>query len=831
MDLLRGPTKGKTLKISHFPTSHQALIFRLWEMVPCNKIAEVLKTTEENVTKAASNMGLKKQKNLDKWYTRGYISIIRAVWNLLPYEQIFTLLDWDAERLSFCLREDDFLGLKLGEKCDCPEVLYRELTEAEAAHTAKIKEAVEKYIRPLDKFDVAEPFDFFTSHYAPIVSPKKREVTVDSSWGISCSCHGIDDFVCDFKAFALKYGVEFNGSSDRKINIRMDIKTDDEEYHEVHITENGIEINAGTPVGVLRGLYLLEDLVENAQNFTFDKKSYKRKTKIKTRFIYSFCSLYTDVLDKPSEISFPDELLEGYARRGINGVWIQGVLYKIAPYPFNEAESEGWEDRLKNLDALTKRAARYGIKVYMYINEPRCMPEKLFENRPDLKGISWRDDGAYTLCSSHADTHKYLKDALQTVCRHAPLIGGFFNITQSENNVLCTSRGNRWDEKHNCPVCTKRGAATVTAEILKTMADAVAEVDEKIKFFAFTWTWSHDYENDVEELISKLPKNVIILQVSESKMKFVRSGIVGEVRDYSLSIVGPGESAKDMWSMAEKYGLETAAKVQINNSWECSTAQFLPVYDNVVQHMKNLTEIGIDHIMLSWTLGGYISDSIKIASSYFFEDESLTEDAYDNVLTMPYGEYAETVKKASTLFCRGFANYPFNIYHLYRGPSNAGVASLLYPEPSNMRATTTCFAYDDIKGWCARHPGDDTKGWPELYTGEIIAKQYELICNDWEKGLEIIKDMPDCEFKDMAYYGYTLFKASYNQTAYYLERDGDANRDIMNELVKSELELAVIAYKIMLKNAAVGYEAANHYYVTRSSLAEKIIQCEYLLNK
>ena len=831
MELLREPTKGKFLEIKHFPTSYQTLIFRLWEMVSAKKIAKVINTSEENVRKAALDMGLKEQKDLEHWMTRGYISIIRAVWNLLPYEQIYTLMDWDAERLSFCLREDDFLGLKLGEKCECPEVLYRELTENEKEQTKKIKETVENFIRPLDKFDIAKPFDFFESKYGSLVSVKNREVLVDSSWALEYTDAKLSDFVEDFKNFALKYGVEFSESGDKKIVLEMNIRSDDEEYHEIHINDDLIKIIAPSPVGILRGLYDLEDLVESAGTFSFDKKVYKKKTKVKTRFIYSFCGLYADVLDKYNKISLPDELLEGYARRGINGVWIQGVLYKIAPYPFNEKESEGWETRLENLKALTERAARYGIKVYMYINEPRCMPEAFFKNRPDMKGISWRDDGAYTLCSSHPETHKYLKDALQTICKKVPLIGGFFNITQSENNVLCTSRGNRWDEKHTCPVCTPKGAYKVTAEILSTMANAVYEIDKNIKFFAYAWTWTHDYGDDTEKLIASLPKNVIVLQVSESKMKFVRCGIEGEVRDYSLSIVGPGEPAKQMWGQAKKYNLETAAKIQINNSWECSTSQFLPVYDNVIEHMKNLTEFGVDHMMLSWTLGGYFSDSLKIASSYFFEDNETKTDVYEEVLKNTYGDYAKIVKESVHHFCKGFAEYPFNIYHLYRGPSNAGVANLLYTEPSNMRSTTTCFAYDDIKGWCARHKGDDTDGWTELYTGEVLKTQYDLLCREWEKGLDIIKDMPTSEFKDMAIYGYTLFKASYNQTAYYLERDGKRDKKLMRELVENEKELALKAYEIMLRNSAVGYEAANHYYVTKSQLMEKIVQCDYILSE
>ena len=90
--------------------------------------------------------------------------------------------------------------------------------------------------------------------------------------------------------------------------------------------------------------------------------------------------------------------------------------------------------------------------------------------------------------------------------------------------------------------------------------------------------------------------------------------------------------------------------------------------------------------------------------------------------------------------------------------------------------------------------------------------------------------MPECEFKDMAVYTYTLFKASLNQIRFYMERDGSGDTRKLKEIIKSEKELALTAYEIMLRNSAVGYEASNHYYVTRSMLAEKVVQCNYLIN-
>ena len=87
-----------------------------------------------------------------------------------------------------------------------------------------------------------------------------------------------------------------------------------------------------------------------------------------------------------------------------------------------------------------------------------------------------------------------------------------------------------------------------------------------------------------------------------------------------------------------------------------------------------------------------------------------------------------------------------------------------------------------------------------------------------------------CEFYDMAVYGYTLFKGALNQITYYILRE-KGDKTAMNEIVKSEKNLALTAYEIMLRNSSVGYEVANHYYVSRSTLREKIVQCDVLLSK
>ena len=823
-----------TLKIPHFPTSHQALVFRLWEMVSAKRIASVIQTSEENVCRAASEMGLGEQKNLDEWMSRGYISILKQVWNLLPYEQIFKLLDIDEERLSYILKEDDYLGSKLGKKCECEHVLYRELSETEKKQTEKIRKTVCESVRNYESEERTAPFEFFNKKYESIITPKIKEVNVTSDWAIKCrpSCKGCEAFVEDFLRFAKSFGVSFSEVGEKYIELDICIVSGDEEYHEIDISEEKISIRAAAPAGILRALMFLENLAESAGTLSFDIKSYKRKAKIKSRIIYSFCGLYGDVLDKDTEISFPDKLLQSYARCGINGVWIQGVLYRIAPYPFDAVLCKGWEKRIDALRKLTERAARFGIKVYMYINEPRGLPESFFEKRPELRG-SELVGGYPCLCSSHSEVHKYLREALSSVCENVPLLGGFIAITQTENRTLCYSDGTDVSGDVMCPVCGKRQPSEVIGDILKTMADAVYKANPDISFFYYSWSLENTIgKEQAEKTIAHLPGNVKVLEVSETGIPFEIGGVKDEIIDYSLSIIGPGEGAKRIWKYAKNNGLETAAKVQINNSWEASTAPFIPVYENIVNHMERLIDEGVEHLMLSWTLGGYVSDNIKIAAAYFFEDEENDADAYSEVLKENYGKYADKVKSAVGYFCRAFSNYPFNWKHIYMGPANAGAANLLYPEPSGMRATMTGFPFDDVASWCGSPASTIACGGKGvLYTVDVLQKQYEKLVAEWEYGLSVIEAVPECEFSDMAKYCYTLFKASYNQISFYIERDGKCDKNRMRELVKSERVLAETAYRIMLRNSSVGYEAANHYYVTRSMLMEKIVQCDYLLDE
>lgn len=675
------------IELSHFPTKHQAFIFRAYEYVPIDRIAKVLGTDVETVRHAAGEMGLPDYAPGDLWLRRGYITIIRRMWHILPYEQLLELLDMDEQTLARIMREDDFLDVKLSDKPYCERISWRELTEEERIRTRQIQ----KLMQSLD-FSGKQPFAF---------------------------------------------------------------------------------------------------------EYDVPKMQFTGKERFSTRMIYAFSGLYQHAFDVDSEEFLPDEQLKAYQALGINGIWTQGVLSQLTPFPFDPAVSAGYEQRIKKMRAMTERLARYGIKLYLYLNEPRSMPLFFFEKYPELRGHVQGEDAC--LCISTPQVRDYLTDAVESICRAVPLIGGFFTITRSENLTNCYSHsGFAWNPC-NCPRCKNRGVGEVVAETIDCILNGAYRVSRDIKVFAWSWRW--DEFN--EDIIRQLPKDVILLSQSELDIPFEIGGVKGNVLDYSMSIVGPGERARREWKLAKDRGLEVGAKVQINTTWEASTVPAIPVRPSIEKHIKTLQEEGVQHLLLSWTLGGYPCRNIAAAAKYFYEECSDQSKG-----PAPY--------EAEKQFVEAFREFPFHINVLYFGPQNAGPSNLLFEKPTGYKTSMTCFAYDDLKGWRSIYP---------LSTFE---EQFSKLCKKWEIGLDMLDEEDESETAIMARATYCLFKSSLNQIRFIRARDEGFYSDAVSA-AKEELLTAKRMLALMNKNAAIGYEAANHYYYSKGQLAEKIINCNYIV--
>ena len=134
----------------------------------------------------------------------------------------------------------------------------------------------------------------------------------------------------------------------------------------------------------------------------------------------------------------------------------------------------------------------------------------------------------------------------------------------------------------------------------------------------------------------------------------------------------------------------------------------------------------------------------------------------------------------------------------------------------------TCFAYDEISIW---------RG---IYPIEKYEEQLDKLCTIWKQGLEELEcsyDSPNAsETEIMAYGAYCLYYSSLCQVRFYRAREA-GDTDEMVRLARIEEENARLMIALMDKNPAIGFEAANHYYFSRSCLAEKIVNCRYIAEK
>ncbi len=689
------PKLGKApVALPHFPTRHQAFIFRAYEYVPPAMIARILGTTEEVVNQAAADMGLKKPCTSRVWLEKGYITIIRRLWHILPYEQMLSLLGMEEEELAVILREEDFLDYKLGDKPVCEPVVYRELTQEEIEETRRVKEVVESV-----DLQGAEPFAF-----------------------------------------------------------QYDVK---------------------------------------------DMK-FSGKEQFGLRMVYGFSGLYQHAFDVDSRTYCPDEMLEAYQKVGVNAIWTQGVLFQLAEFPFHKELSKGYEKRLERLRELTERCDKYGIKIFLYLNEPRSMPENFYEKYPKMKGHKGNAEKV-CMCTSTKEVQEYLTNSVEFICRQVPKLGGFFTITRSENFTNCYSHTT--PETCTCPRCSKRSVGEVIAEVVGCFEKGAHRVNPDIKVITWSWGWEQ-FNLDV---IKALPQNVILQSQSELYIPRTIGGVDTQVVDYSMGIIGPGEHAKAEWRAARERGLKTCAKVQVNTTWEGSTVPALPVYSLIEEHIRAIKEEGVTDLMLGWTLGGFPSRNIMYAAKYFYENYDA-----DALVETP------AKKEAAQLFSEAFQEFPFHIGVLYMGPQNGGPGNLLFREPTGYKATMTCYAYDDLESWCSIFPED------------VFEEQLHKLCKKWEEGLAVLERARESsptgsaeaegEMEIMGGAAYCLFRASLNQVRFYRARKA-GDKAAMIAAAEAELVCARKMLSLMNQNPAIGFEAANHYYYSKGCLCEKILNC------
>lgn len=722
------------IDLPHFPDRLHAFLWRNWQLVPCQRLAEVIEARPADVRRVASMMGLPRQPRISAdQLRRSALTIIKRNWHLLPYKQLLHLLGWTAEQLAFSLREDDFLYVKLGNlKPRCACLRYTTPDEAARRRARAIAEVV----------------------------------AVEFPNGLGVGNDPLFSFVAQLSARSSKQP-------------------------------------AAQP---------------------------SKQSSFSPRFCYSYFALYGDPLLDPAADPYPDGYLARLAASGVDGIWLQAVLARLAPFPWDPARSFQYEVRLRNLRALVQRARQHGIGVYLYLNEPRALPLAFFAAHPDLKGVV--DGDHATLCTSQPQVRQYLQEAIVTVARAVPELAGIFTITASENLTSC------WSHHHGegCPRCGTRAPEEVIAELIWTFHSGLRQIDARTQLTVWDWGWKDEWAGPI---IQVLPTSVALMSVSEWDLPIERGGVKSTVGEYSISAIGPGPRARRHWELARQRGLKTLAKIQAGNTWELSAVPYIPAVQNVAQHAANLRAARVDGLMLGWTLGGYPSPNLEVVAEIGRDPDATPSQAMERVARARFGAgLAPLVVRAWNQFSAAFRGYPFGT-GLYSAPLQVGPANLLWLKPTGYPASMVGFPYDDLKSWCGNYP-------PEVFMGQLtkVADGFDGALAELKSAATSIRKSPP-ESRSLerelsvAEAAAIHFRSAALQCRFVLSRlaleqassEGarHAERQGLGEVLRQEIALARRLYALQSADTRLGFEASNQYYYVPLDLVEKVLNCRDLL--
>lgn len=726
-----GENRKPAINYDYFPHPQYAFIWRNWALVPKEKLAEVLSTSVEKVEDLARSMGLPaKQKLEPEWATaRGYITVLRRNWHLLPYEQLTELLDMSAEELKFHLIEDDFLFTKLGKiKPYCEPLKYIEPTKEMRTHASRIASDVAPFMKDL--------------------------LTQEPRFG----------FVREFEQV---------GQSEKKT-------------------------------------------LDSEENFEL-------------RMIFPYFATFGDPLLDHELTTYPEELFRRLSDVGVNGIWVHSVLrMMVEPDEKGFPGDEHAAERIRGLQLLVDRAAKYGIKIYLYVNEPRALEKEYFSSSQQRKSYGGAVSGKMqAFCPSNPEVLGWLTRSMESLFSQVKGLGGVFTITASENFTTCVSH----KRQHLCEKCKDGDYEELIAGVTRAIEKGVHKAAPEAKVIAWDWGWPDD---SCEEIINLLPKQCWFMSVSEWSKPIVRGGVESMVGEYSISTVGPGPRAQRNWEYARQAGLKCVAKVQVNSTWEMSVVPAIPALDLIAAHAENLSHQNVNGVMLSWSLGGYPSENLKLFQSFRKDDKA--DDVLGELALSEYGEEASGhVREAWRLCSEGFKEYPYHINVAYFGPQHMGPSNPMMIKPTGYNSTMVGLPYDDLKKWTAVYPADvwiaqmerSAAGFAEGI--EQLRKAMKVVNRKHRADLENLYRRTEAVriHLESAAVQARFYK---NRNLYYIEDNTVIRKEYIKNMLEAcaaERQLIEDAMKVVTRDSSIGYESSNQYFYIPIDLVEAHISIRY----
>jgi len=558
------------------------------------------------------------------------------------------------------------------------------------------------------------------------------------------------------------------------------------ESYVIHAGPERVLLRGADATGLQYALYDLEERMASAGGPFLEPCRLLRHPWLENRLLRSFFSPYYRNELLSNEDYYPEEYLNRLAHHRINGVWLHVKLRDIVPSAVFPEFGQDAEAALPRLRALVERAARYGIRVFLYLNEPRNLPEAspFWRAHPHLRGApsaSVMDDepSTFALCTSRPETLAFLRDSSRRLFTDVPGLGGVFLITASEHHTHCFShtraQGDPPYEQLACPRCRERRPVEVVVETVRAIAEGVHEAAPGATVIAWNWSWEGLYGREAEhEIIRSLPPDVVYMADFERGDVKTILGRRVPIDEYALSLVGPSERFRAANAVAREGGRPVYAKLQFVNTHELANIPYLPLPGVVYEKLAGLREAGAAGILGCWIFGNYPGLITDLAGRLYLEPfDGDRAGALAELARLYFGpEAVPDVLVAWECFAEAWDYYPFHIPILYSGPQVKGPAFPWFLEPIHEPVPPNWRDNQPPGDNLVQLIPDHDALWFDRALGELLAA--------WERGLLALESAFDriAEPTRRQYLEYGVARCAYHQIVslrntvrFYVERE------------------------------------------------------------
>ena len=481
---------------------------------------------------------------------------------------------------------------------------------------------------------------------------------------------------------------------------------------------------------------------------------YKIWRSSKSKFGDETCPDGLHGLEKDETLSavqvYTDSELEKIAKAGFNAIWIHGLLrhlVKTDPFP---GLGKHVDIQLNAMRQLIERAANYGIKVFLYMQPPRALPQSdnnFWDKHRDIWGEEdiCRNLPIRRFCTSAPKVQQWLENAGRELAQNLPELAGIILITASEFPQHCYSHRRKdknkpWAPIIKCLRCQEREPETVVVELINLIRTGIRQVSSELEIVVWNWSWSW-HEDSNRKIIEQLPDDVILMADFErGGYKDLPSRPNFYMDEYSLSYAGPSEKCQAAFELARKQGIRFISKLQLGTTHELASVVNLPIIGNLYDKAVFQKERDVAGYMGCWNFGNILPNTNVEAFNFFISNEcpKNKKSALRKFALHQFpGSNSDLLLQAWDLFMSAMDYYPFSIAFLYHGPQNYTLAYKKIYSPTPLTGTPAG------RSWKFDDRGDDISNSYKLHHTQFdlndIIERVGKLAAVWKCGIVILK--------------------------------------------------------------------------------------------